>query len=277
MSKSEPSVKIEIITPAIAKEMMKRNPRNRNVIQGSLNHYIRQINEGQWKLNGDTIRFDTDDNLMDGQHRLLAIIETGISMKCMIARNLNKDAMPTIDTGRMRTVADHLKLQHRFETSNYASVAAAIVILSRFEGRKYIERKGQRLTPAEAIAFLEQNGAMLKSVDATGPELFKMLTPSVTIAMHYLFCKIDRFRAEEFFEKLKSGENLGKTSPILKLRTELLGRQRGSDKRRGIANKRAYIYYMVSAFEAFLSGRKIDGFEKLTVESVIELPKRGGG
>lgn len=277
MAKAKRTADFEIVTPSFAKKMLdEKNTHNRNLSPKALAHYVRQIQEGQWQANGETIKISEDGTLLDGQHRLMAIVETNKSLECLVVRGLSRDVMPTIDTGRGRTVADHLKLQKSFHCTNYIAVAAAIGIVWHFQKGKYVESR-ERITPAEAIAFLQQNPGMLKSSDATAkPDLLRLTTPSIAISCHYLFSKIDKFKAEEFFDKLMTGENLSKTSPILKLRVELLG-MKHSLKRKGAVNRRVFLYYMVSAFEAFLRGRRIDGFEKMSVESVIELPKRGGG
>lgn len=273
---SEPLVKIETITPEIAKKMLAKNSHNRNLSQKSLDHYVRQIEEGQWELNGDTIKFANDDTLLDGQHRLHAIMATKKPMKCIVVRGLSKSVMPTIDTGRSRTVADHLKLQNRFAIGSYTATGAAIGICWRFRKGVFVDTR-ERMTPSEAIAFIEQNPSILKSADLCGNlELVRMTTPSVAIACHYLFCKIDKFRGQEFFDRLQSGENLGKTSPILKLRTQLHA-MRSDTKRVGIIARKQFLYYMVEAFGAYLHGKRIEDFEKMTTKTVIELPKRGGG
>ncbi len=264
------------VTPEMASQMLEKNSNNRNVSQRSLNHYIRQIREGQWEFNGDTIRFRKDGVLMDGQHRLLSIVETEKTMECVLITGIRKEAMATIDTGKGRTVADHLKLEGKFNASNFPAISAAISVIFRFQKGKYTETK-DRLTGAEAISFLEQNPGLLRSAEATAnPDLWRLTTPSIAISCHYLFSKIDRFKAEEFFMRLKTGVNLGQGSPILKLRTELQG-MRDATKRRGGRNQRVLVYYMVSAFDAYLHGRKIDRFSKLSADSEIELPKKERG
>lgn len=51
------SVKVETITPELAREYLKANTFNRELNEKTVNSYVRQIKEGQWKLNGETIAF----------------------------------------------------------------------------------------------------------------------------------------------------------------------------------------------------------------------------
>lgn len=269
------TVKIEMVTPTKAKQILAKNTNNRNMSERSLNHYARQIESGQWEDNGDTICFREDGVLMDGQHRLEAIVKTNKSLECIMVYGLKKSAMATIDTGRVRKVADHLKL-YGFKMHAHASVAAACVIIGQFKKGKYTEMR-ERQTAAEAIAYIKENPDFLEQANEvySNVELSRLMTPSVLIATYYLFSKIDRRKAAEFFEKLRTGEHLGTTSPILKLRNQLTGMRTGT-KRRGKLHKRTYLYYICAAFSAYLDNRRVDGTFKYMQNAVIELPKKGG-
>lgn len=278
MAKEQLSAEIETITPASAKKMLERNVNNRNLSQRSLNHYIRQIEEGQWVFNGDTVRFQDNGDLMDGQHRLEAIVHTGKAQKCLVVRGLDKDAMATIDTGKGRTLADHLKLK-KYNVPNFTALAAAILICYKFRNKGTYTDGKERITPMEAMAFIDQNPGILKAAEemAANKTLIKLCTPSIAIATYYMFSKIDKWKAAEFFQKLSSGAGLGKTSPILKLKGELSERV-SKFRRAGGTVQRTYLYYICMAFEVYLRGGRVEGhFPKLAADSVIELPKRGGG
>ena len=66
-------VEIETITPAKAAEYLKFNRSNRRVIYRRVDFYVKQMEKNQWKLTGDSIKFNGQ-NLIDGQHRLEAVI-----------------------------------------------------------------------------------------------------------------------------------------------------------------------------------------------------------
>lgn len=272
MSKSV-TAKIETITPEMAKSLLSKNGNNRNMSERSLNHYVRQINDGAWTQNGDSIRIAKDGTLLDGQHRLSAIIKTGKSLPFIVVRGLSKSVMPTIDTGRSRTVADHLKLQNKFAVSSHVCLSAAVSLIFKFKRGKFADTK-ERITPAEAIAWIDVNPGILKSMEMTNKTvLTRLLTPSILVATHFLFTKINKFKAEEFFEKLATGENLGATSPILKLRTQLFS-MRSNSKRTGALHQKTFVYYIVAAFTAFLENRRVEGSFKFVHNAVIELPKK---
>jgi hypothetical protein len=76
-----------VLTPEIAEFLIGRNTSNRQVNKPTLERYVRDIKAG-WKHNGDTIKISIDVILLDGQHRCLAVIETGISIEAAISYGL---------------------------------------------------------------------------------------------------------------------------------------------------------------------------------------------
>lgn len=276
MSKSKITADIENISPAEAKKMLGKNDNNRHLREKLVNHYVRQIQNNAWEINGETIKVAQDGLLLDGQHRLSAIVKSGKSVEFLVVRGLPKSVMPTIDIGRSRTVGDHLKMQG-VSSGSPSRLAATVNICTKFKSGKYVDGR-DRLTPVEAISYLDANKGLYLSEKyyvQNSALASTLLQGSVFVACHYIFCKIDKFKAEEFFEKLITGENLGGTSPILKLRTQLHTMKADAGRRR--SNKRMFVYYMVAAFTAYLEGRRVDGSFKFTQNAVIELPKKRGG
>lgn len=267
------NVKVELITPVRAKELLKHNTKNRNVSERSLNHYIRQLEDGAWEFNGDTIRIGEDGTLFDGQHRLMAIVKTGKPMECIIVSGLKKSAMSTIDTGRIRLVGDHLKILGKV-TSYHFALAAACSIIFKFRKGKFIETH-ERQTAAEAIKFIDDNPKLIEINNriAHNAMLIRLLTPSIAVACYYLFSNIDKYKTEEFFEKLTTGEKLGATSPVLKLRSQLIS-SKGSGHRSGRLHQRTYLYYICAAFDAFLHNRRVEGHFKYVQNAIIDLPSK---
>lgn len=98
--------RVERITPDIAREYLNRNTSNRCVTQSMVNFYAREMQCGRWQFNGDSIRFDSNGNLIDGQHRLLAIIKSGVSLDMLVISGLDSKSFLTIDQGKKRSVGD---------------------------------------------------------------------------------------------------------------------------------------------------------------------------
>ena len=66
------TAKVETITPEIAKTMLGENVNNRRISRDNVNLFAREIRNGEWRFNGEAIKFSKDGRLLDDQHRLLA-------------------------------------------------------------------------------------------------------------------------------------------------------------------------------------------------------------
>lgn len=97
------------ITPEMAKEMLANNKINRKLDRGRVAMYAADMKAGKWELNGEAIVFYCNGNLKDGQHRLNAIIESGIPVKMLVVTDVPNDSI-IHDRGKIRTVANVLDL-----------------------------------------------------------------------------------------------------------------------------------------------------------------------
>ncbi|MCM1093742.1 MAG: hypothetical protein NC421_07300 [Lachnospiraceae bacterium] len=121
---------VEVITPAVAAEYLKTNAkRQRPLNKGNIAFYARMMSDGQWQLNGDAIRFDINNELIDGQHRLAACVESGVPFETVVVRNINEDCFYTIDTGYNRSKGQILQLKG---VPNANGISAAITCFIRF-------------------------------------------------------------------------------------------------------------------------------------------------
>jgi hypothetical protein len=95
------------VTPEIAERMLQRNTSNRKLREGKVQRHVQAINNNTWHLTHQGIAFDTDGNLVDGQHRLHAIMRTGKTVQILVTYGLPPETFFAIDQGDRRTTADH--------------------------------------------------------------------------------------------------------------------------------------------------------------------------
>ena len=102
---------MEVITPKKAEEYLKHNIRNRKHRRQVVNELSTIITQGEWRLVHQPIAFDSTGRLVDGQHRLMAIVKTGIGVTSYVARyNSELRAMNLpIDRQTRRSIADILE------------------------------------------------------------------------------------------------------------------------------------------------------------------------
>jgi hypothetical protein len=139
IGKSEnPNVALVTITPEMAEEMLKKNIGNRKINQANVNRIAADMATGNYKLNGETIKISPNGEILDGQHRLLAAVKSGITFRTYIVYNVERESIGTIDMGKGRSVDDSLNVMG-------CNIKQGIIPAMNF----YFNR-GQKLTTAQA-------------------------------------------------------------------------------------------------------------------------------
>lgn len=103
------------ITPIMAQEMLEYNNCNRPLSRSTVAKYAGMMKQGEWYLSHQSIAFTEDDQgqlvLVDGQHRLAAVIQSGEPVKFSVIYHAIQT--PYIDTVRNRTFIDNLNIVNK--------------------------------------------------------------------------------------------------------------------------------------------------------------------
>jgi hypothetical protein len=260
-----PSVATELITPPVARAILEANTRNRPLRPGRVTQLASAIKRGEWKLNGETLKLAVDGTLIDGQHRLSAVLEAEAPIETLVMRDLPIEAQDTVDTGRKRRLADILKIEGY---SDSHALAAGINMLHRFRSGLRIDYSQSGAPSAlQAIELIQREPEIVKSVAVARTVAKQVPGPiGVFIALHCVFFKVDPGPTEEFYLRLKDGADLPKGDPLLHLRNQLM-RPR---KDRGYAQAPATVMGMtIKAFNLRRAGRRV---ELLTFRKNEQLP-----
>jgi len=214
---------IVTITPEMAKDMLTRNmKRNRHISASRIKEYADQMAKGGWILNGETIKITDTNELIDGQHRLKACVLSGVPFTTTVIYDVPFDAYLTIDIGRRRQVAD--ALTHEGIPNSKITAASIRWIKLIQSGKVGKSLRANIPTPSDAVQWVEDNPDIIDSAHFVmgKRELIRMEIPSMVLAMHFVFAQKNRTMADEFYEKVDSGIDLGSRSPMLLLRKQLL-------------------------------------------------------
>ena len=102
------------VTPALAVEYLKRNIQtNRPLNHGHIDRLAADIIEGRWLCLPHGLVFDTRGRLIDGQHRLHAIVQANAAVPMIVALDADPLALEAIDTGSRRKLSDLATLTGR--------------------------------------------------------------------------------------------------------------------------------------------------------------------
>lgn len=254
-------IRQEIITPNIAKDLLERNLNNRRLNSKTVAYYKDQMLQGKWRENGETLKIAEDGTLLDGQHRLAAIVESALAVPMMVARGVDPSVVVTIDTGRVRGPADHLAIwgiKGGGGSVNVTVLAAAAVICMGFDRNGKYARKFGKVPPWEIIEYVEKNRGLQESAARIPQSAGKLCPLSVCVACHYLFSTYyGPGKAEIFFNHFISAAELKRGNPILALRQRLMELR---SSRFGFSSSTArsmLLYYFIQAFKAWNEGREL--------------------
>jgi len=101
------------ITPEKASEWLVRNEGNRPVRRWWVNALSGMIKKGYWICSHQGVAFSESGKLLDGQHRLMAIQQSGISVPVCVFWNVPDDAFKVLDAGIKRAMSDLTGLSKR--------------------------------------------------------------------------------------------------------------------------------------------------------------------
>lgn len=228
---------------------------NRRLDKNRVRVFSKLMTDGKFYLNGDTIRFADDGTLLDGQHRLAAVVSSGIPVTMEIREGLSKNVMPTIDVGNRRTSADILKLLGRNETAKLSGAInwANFFINADGSSQPQTIRRASPLSALEQEEFIQANPSIMECVrmGTRWYEKFRPLLPTMLMGFYFVARGIDQDAAEDFCSGLATGANMDEYDPRMSLRRRLLIRH-GMSKREPMSTIGVLHIY---AWNAYRQGR----------------------
>ena len=145
---------VERITPKMAREYLERNmPSNRRINREIVRRYARIMKCGGWELTHQGIAFDSNGTLIDGQHRLKAIIEADTPVDMLVTVGVEHtpgDAL-SIDVGAKRTLLNIMQISG-VEDKVYKVMGKVVVAYYRWK-----KPGGYRPDPVEVIDYIERH------------------------------------------------------------------------------------------------------------------------
>lgn len=244
---------IRNVTPAMAQKWLGDNPLNRNVRLNRVEEYARDMEHGRWIINGESIILDDAGKLIDGQHRLLAVLVHGKPVKMLVVEGVGEEARATIDTGMKRSLADILKMRG---ATNVHSLAAAVVMGWRWETGGI--REARNASRSDALAWLDKNPAIRDGLKLASPLTTSPLRMPPSIAAPLLFFAETVSSYEDvlgFVNEVAEGVALTENSGTFRLRKYLLDTSNPSYHRGAPAFVKLAI--AVKAWNSWIEGTEV--------------------
>jgi hypothetical protein len=262
-------VRIMDITPEIASEMLNKNTNNyRRVTQSRVNQYARKMELGFWQENGEPIQFSKDGTLLNGQHRLAAIIKSNTTQKMVVVYDVDADVF---DSGKNRTLKEYSGIN--------STVGGAITaVLSKFN-RETAQFIGNEERTAYYRKHFEQlDKSLLFCSRGTKHGILKKAGCVTAIYCALRLKTIHEYDLEAFCRIVNSGlpiDGFACESPLV-LRKSLDNITNGGGGRKVIGQSFDITWQAIIAFKRGLKSRnmfKPNGEALKILDKVIEMDK----
>lgn len=207
--------------PELAEYVLTRmNDGNRPMKPGIIRSYARAMNAGHWGLTGDTIKFGTNSQLLDGQNRLAAVRRSGVTMRTHVVFGIEPKLFANMDIGKNRTPADVLHIAG----VAYAPQTAATVRWLKILNSENPGDRGAKFSNDELLEAIQRDFDQDKIKDSVKIALEVKNATGAPVgniaALHYLFSQEDKQAADQFMQDWALGRG-GMRAPTTVLQKAL--------------------------------------------------------
>lgn len=262
------------ISPDVARRVLESHGNIRRLSKANTDLFVRQIRNGEWQPEHPTpISFFKDGELANGQHRLTAIVETGITVLARVQFGIPRSVARYIDTDMPRRLHDRVIFMDDHDVNRMLCE-----MLNSWSRLKDHTRYG-RMSPAEMQeAYSARSKAWNFAARACLPKKRFFSSAVVGIALAEMW-DLDRVKAAEFAMGLRDPDT--NLQPAKRLQLWLM-----NDKARllgtGAGNKVRYeviVHHMRSYLHGYAvqSARRADGWGPCSSWSDTRPSRRGKG
>ncbi|MFZ4238377.1 hypothetical protein ACOZGD_24730 [Streptomyces murinus] len=259
------------VTPELAEILLSRAVVNRRLDWGQVDFLADSIIRDEWQLTHQGIALDgplDTGRLLDGQHRLNAIIKAGISVWIYVFEGLPETAFPVLDTGKRRSGVDTLSSTGEKYLPLLHSTIRHVLLFKNMPDSSWSGNRA-RIANGRILAAYNEDSDMYREAVAMGRALSKHVFASQTGAAVGYFVTTEAapaVKVDSWIDGLTSGANLEIGDPRLALIKVPHMKGRGR-KRRYTMREQVAIY--IKAWNAWVQEEKI---ENLRLKKTEEMP-----
>lgn len=258
------------VSPVIAAALLERNTRNRKMRGQDVKEWSGEMEGGRWRITHQGIAIARDGMILDGQHRLESIVESGVTVRMPVAVGLDPEVFSVIDTGRRRNSADAMFMVGE---SN-AFLLAAITRLAMQYETGYLNRqiggRGNKIHSDVLLAYRDGKEDALRAATKVGLNSRSGGLPvnKTAVGAAYLLihakCGNDDL-INEFFEGVRHGIQLDGNDARFLLRRNILN---------DVAKPRSrkHLGLLLKAWKLYALGEPLKPRTLLTFRDEEEMP-----
>lgn len=194
------------VDPSDAKSLLERNTNNRKLRETVVDYYANEMINGNWVDNGDPIRIARSGRLLNGQHRLSAVVKAGVSLPFHFLSNLSEESFERMDNGVGRTVSDNLCI-----SPSYSAVFKVIYVLKNYD-KFYAFQGGQRKVGPSQIKSV-MTDEILQVLEEI-PKTKRIQVTSSYVTAVTVFCILAGYPKERIYGRYHNIITMTPTNPL---------------------------------------------------------------
>jgi hypothetical protein len=212
-----------LVTPRHAATLLINNTHNRPIRKPFLRQLVKAMKEGDFRFVGDPVRISVDGTILDGQHRLTAIVLSDVPQTLMLLTGLANEDQLYMDQGQRRSPGNQVGLQLEVPQAN--AVAGVGRLVHRWLNGNIVHP--QYPTNPELVRFIREDEEGFVSAMQRSKILARDAKAggAPSGAALYRMNLINPALATRLFEGVSKGAGLEEGNPILTLRNALVGRR----------------------------------------------------
>ena len=217
------------VSPMLAAFILDKNEENRSLKASKIKQYTADMKAGRWSLNGEPIIIADNGELNDGQHRMLALIDAGVTVPLLFVFGVSRESRTTVDQGVARSAGDYLAMNGTPNSTGAASLTRLVIAYENSKGKtlgdvgavtasQILERVDSDPLIAAAASYATTNANYAKGI----------LSPALIGFSFYVLSKINHDDAIEFLGQVCVGENIKRGDPAFAVRAALVNKTRSA-------------------------------------------------
>jgi hypothetical protein len=262
------------ITPVVAQGLLDLNKGNRKLKQANLKKLRRVLLAGFWNSESpDPIVINEKGLLDNGQHRLIEVASTGVTIWALVIVGVSSDVINTMDRGAKRTLKDRLEIEEARGGESYAQIdkmVASVKVCMTYDEDGSLEFVGtgnndsDRFSEDEQYIYFKKRDRYFESLGVWGKRAndrchrFRGAAPNrlLVVLRHALLeCGADYEDVDAFFDELTNKVQPRPQIFVLQKQLEKLSLEISKKSQRHPINYLLGFY--VKGWNAFITGREI--------------------
>lgn len=262
------------VSPELAAEWLTRNTNNRPLSKNTVQQLAGQIQRGEWQLTHQGIAFDEDDVLIDGQHRLAAIVRAGVTVPLTVTHGVPRTAFTVMDTGRKRTGRDALALAGETNATHLAAALRGLHLYLHVPNSAW--SGGSSVTSNDQLLVMLEKHPGIRDALNQGIALnrgCRITVTAATIGWYVTTVARPDIDQSSWLDGVVTGARLESGDPRLTLRNTMLSLAAGNAHRRRDDSREHLLYYL-KAWNAWVEGRSIKLLRRSPNETMPRLSQQ---